>query len=312
MKGFLWNQKYMKNGKAKVSWKLVCSPKSQGGLGLKNLSLWNEVLMSKHIWNIAANKESLWVRWINVIRLKGQSIWNVGVDANASAGWKHILSLRGVIGDVIPLEEIKKVNLDLNMKVCEMIDKGEWNWPKQWEKKFSIVNSIPVPNLKPNSPDSTLWTTKKGVVGKFGTMREEKENVQWWNLFPKNVWEGVLRLIPHYQHTSCDWETLIDQASNWPNNKSVMSILRRISLAACVYYIWIVRNKRLFTNEVKDREKVLKEVINTVWLKLSSLKVKGTTQVKRIEELWNVKMNIHGCLVKYMKFLMSLARRMVK
>ncbi|GJR70858.1 hypothetical protein Tco_0016923 [Tanacetum coccineum] len=171
MKGFLWNQKDMKNGKAKVSWKLVCSPKGQGGLGLKNLSLWNEVLMSKHIWNIAANKESLWVRWINEIRLKGQSIWNVGVDANASAGWKHILSERwwdkGVIGDVIPLEEIKKVNLDLNMKVCEMIDKGEWNWPKQWEKKFSIVNSIPVPNLKPNSPDFTLWTKKKNHLADY-------------------------------------------------------------------------------------------------------------------------------------------------
>ncbi|GJR87193.1 hypothetical protein Tco_0211204 [Tanacetum coccineum] len=53
LKGFLWNQSEMKNVKAKVSWKVVCGLKDQSGIGLKNLSLWNEVLMSKHLWNMA-------------------------------------------------------------------------------------------------------------------------------------------------------------------------------------------------------------------------------------------------------------------
>nr|GEU80015.1 hypothetical protein [Tanacetum cinerariifolium] len=65
------------------------------------------------------------------------------------------------------------------------------------------------------------------------------------------------------------------------------------SLRNCMCYsIWIERNKRLFANEVKDWETVLKDLINIVRLKLSSKKVKGVTQVERIEELWNVKMNI--------------------
>nr|GEX90391.1 photosystem II protein D1, plastidic [Tanacetum cinerariifolium] len=53
MKGFLWNQCELKKGTAKVSWKMVCRPKSQRGLGFKDMSIWNETLISKHLWNIA-------------------------------------------------------------------------------------------------------------------------------------------------------------------------------------------------------------------------------------------------------------------
>nr|GEV95370.1 60S ribosomal protein L18-2 [Tanacetum cinerariifolium] len=75
LKGFLWNQGESSSGKAKVSRQQVCQPKNQGGLGLKDLGKWDEIIMSKHLWNIASNKESLWVKWVNVIRLKGHSVW---------------------------------------------------------------------------------------------------------------------------------------------------------------------------------------------------------------------------------------------
>lgn len=56
LKGFLWCQGELSKGKAKVAWKLICSPKSEGGLGIKNLEQWNEVLMAKHLWNVASRK----------------------------------------------------------------------------------------------------------------------------------------------------------------------------------------------------------------------------------------------------------------
>ncbi|GJX66938.1 RNA-directed DNA polymerase, eukaryota, reverse transcriptase zinc-binding domain protein [Tanacetum coccineum] len=43
LKGFLWCQGELTKGKAKVSWDGVCKPKDQGGLGLKNLGVWNEI-----------------------------------------------------------------------------------------------------------------------------------------------------------------------------------------------------------------------------------------------------------------------------
>ncbi|PWA88072.1 reverse transcriptase domain, Reverse transcriptase zinc-binding domain protein [Artemisia annua] len=42
LKGFLWSKGELKKGQAKVAWKTVCTPKSQGGLGLRKLDTWNE------------------------------------------------------------------------------------------------------------------------------------------------------------------------------------------------------------------------------------------------------------------------------
>lgn len=47
LKGFLWCKGELEKGKAKIAWKEVCKPKSQGGLGLRLLREWNEALMIK-------------------------------------------------------------------------------------------------------------------------------------------------------------------------------------------------------------------------------------------------------------------------
>ncbi|GKG17101.1 hypothetical protein Tco_0362058, partial [Tanacetum coccineum] len=94
LKGFLWNQNDQANGKAKVAWKKLCMPKAKGGLGLKNLNLWNKVMITKHLWNIAADKDTLWVKWINTYKLKGKSIWEVNEEVNDSWGWRNILRMR--------------------------------------------------------------------------------------------------------------------------------------------------------------------------------------------------------------------------
>ncbi|GJV63635.1 hypothetical protein Tco_1474463 [Tanacetum coccineum] len=73
LKGFLWSQGDLKKGSAKISWKEVCKPKSHGGLGIKLLGPWNETLLVKHIWNIANMKETSWVKWVHVVKLKGRS-----------------------------------------------------------------------------------------------------------------------------------------------------------------------------------------------------------------------------------------------
>ncbi|GJY04819.1 RNA-directed DNA polymerase, eukaryota, reverse transcriptase zinc-binding domain protein [Tanacetum coccineum] len=84
LKGFLSCQGDMKKGTAKVSWKVICRPKSQGGLGIKSLGPRNEALLCKHLWNVITQKDSLWVKWVNMAKLRGKSIWEVEIDDNDS------------------------------------------------------------------------------------------------------------------------------------------------------------------------------------------------------------------------------------
>jgi hypothetical protein len=51
---FLWNGKDSDCAKAKVAWSDVCFPKKEGGLGLKNLEVWNKSSILRHIWNLFA------------------------------------------------------------------------------------------------------------------------------------------------------------------------------------------------------------------------------------------------------------------
>lgn len=62
---FLWSGPELKTSKAKVSWKEVCLPKQEGGLGLRSLKKVNNVLCLKLIWRLSSNRSSLWVNWIH-------------------------------------------------------------------------------------------------------------------------------------------------------------------------------------------------------------------------------------------------------
>lgn len=90
LRGFLWCNGEMKKGKAKVAWDKLCVPKEEGGLGIKSLSTWNVVVMTSHIWSILTHKESMWVKWVHEYRLKGRSLWEVNISANASWGWRKL------------------------------------------------------------------------------------------------------------------------------------------------------------------------------------------------------------------------------
>lgn len=44
-----------------MNWKMVCRPKINGRLGIKNLKIWNFALLSKQVWNVINKKSTLWV-----------------------------------------------------------------------------------------------------------------------------------------------------------------------------------------------------------------------------------------------------------
>ncbi|GJR86259.1 RNA-directed DNA polymerase, eukaryota, reverse transcriptase zinc-binding domain protein [Tanacetum coccineum] len=255
LKGFLWNQGDLKKGSAKVSWKAVCEPKSQGGLGLKDLGEWSEVLMTKHL-----------------------RIWGIEADTNASAGWKQILFLRDkgdkALSEIIPIDAIQQANFNLNMKVCEMIEHGEWKWPLEWRNRFNAIANLPVPHLDSNNTDSTVWITNKGIKCKFSTnkawndLKESGEEVQWWKI----VWFN--HCIP--RHAFILW----------------LAIQGRLSTHDRLLK-W-ERNKRLFAAEKKYWETVHNEVINTIRFKLSSVKIKSSLHVSNIEKTWKIKMNVQS------------------
>ncbi|XP_074266652.1 uncharacterized protein LOC141589931 [Silene latifolia] len=72
----------------RVSWEKICSPKSEGGLGLRDSHVWNIAAMGKLVWWIYYNPGRLWVKWVNQIYLKGQCWDDYQPGNDISWGWK--------------------------------------------------------------------------------------------------------------------------------------------------------------------------------------------------------------------------------
>ena len=83
---FLWNGHAEGRGGSKVSWKQVCLPKQEGGLGLKRIEEWNKAAVLKHIWHLFTQAGSLWVAWVHDVLLKGKSFLAVRIPQPCSWG----------------------------------------------------------------------------------------------------------------------------------------------------------------------------------------------------------------------------------
>nr|GEX41402.1 reverse transcriptase domain, reverse transcriptase zinc-binding domain protein [Tanacetum cinerariifolium] len=126
-----------------------------------------------------------------------------------------------------------------------------------------------VPSLKDEAKDPFMWESNDGKYYIYSTNREWKD----WRM--KDNKDATMAAMTQLRH-----------------NRSIKSVLRRIILAACVYFIWNERNKRLFTSDKKDSKELTAKIVNYVRLKLTSLTVKRTSQTEEISKLWKVELDM--------------------
>ncbi|GJY90404.1 hypothetical protein Tco_0505600 [Tanacetum coccineum] len=126
-----------------------------------------------------------------------------------------------------------------------------------------MLNSILVPNLV-ECDDRVVWENKDG-----------------------NIVKKKISMV----YVDNNWKEILNRVTIMACNNSIRSILRRIVLAASVYYIWDERNKRLFGNQKRDYKTVLLMIINNMRMKLVSFKVRNSSQVANVSKEWQIPLN---------------------
>lgn len=90
--------------------------------------------------------------------------------------------------------------------------------------------------------------------------------------------------IPHH----LNWYDLVQFASvNW-KGKSLVNVVNRLVLGSLVYFIWQERNLRIFQNKNRSSNQVIKNIVETVRLKIMSLKIRNSRRVFSTLRLWNI------------------------
>ena len=94
---FWWGQR---GDRRKIHWVklgVMCDPKSESGMGFKELSLFNEALLAKQTRRLLQNKNSLFYRVFKRRFFPDCSIMEAKESHGGSYSWKSILKGRSVI-----------------------------------------------------------------------------------------------------------------------------------------------------------------------------------------------------------------------
>ncbi|KAL0455324.1 UNVERIFIED_CONTAM: hypothetical protein Slati_0871600 [Sesamum latifolium] len=190
MRSFLWKGASGR-GAEKVSWKQICRPKKEGGLGIRQVVYMNQSLMLKYIWCILQeDKRSIWVAWVLRYQLQNQTLWTAKVS-NATWCWKKLVNLSAFIKpglnyrvgngykfklwldlwhERIPLiitfpRGPSITGLPSDSFLHEVLRNGHWTWPSETD---FVVNKIVscLLNTYPGESYSILW---KSNSGRFST-----------------------------------------------------------------------------------------------------------------------------------------------
>lgn len=93
---FIWAGNLSSRCVHKVSWQDCAFPKDEGGLGVKNLAIWNDSAILFQLWRVVTHEDSLWISWLYMYELRDKGFWTMNIPAKCSWTWKKILQLRNL------------------------------------------------------------------------------------------------------------------------------------------------------------------------------------------------------------------------
>ncbi|KAL9691290.1 hypothetical protein QQ045_011710 [Rhodiola kirilowii] len=266
-----------------VSWKVVCQPKENGGLGVKNLGQFNTFLLLSQIWNLSLKKDSMWIKWMSNYFFKNQSVWLKEEKNHQTWILKKKLRLR--------VEARKCVDV---LDDLSLVWKGN-KWP------FTVKGSY---NLLFNPSDSKEWakliwnklsipkhsfSAWLAVLNKLPTRERLRGEYQgeisccWCN---REVEDGehiffnclTLKPICYYLEILgikvrwSSWENLHEwlQRRRW--RSSAEKTLCCFIINAAIYESWRARNQRIFVEDTTTPEELRNHILKLLNGKLNLIR----------------------------------------
>lgn len=152
---FWWDVKPDVRKMCWVAWDKLTLPKGAGGLGFKEIEVFNDALLAKHAWRLLKNPSSLLGRTLLNRYCRHDHFLNCSAPNAASHGWRGILAgreiikrgLGWVIGDGKSVRIWKDNWLSTSQQICPM-------GPTREEDHNMLVSELLM-------PDSAEWNVKK-------------------------------------------------------------------------------------------------------------------------------------------------------
>ena len=267
-RGFLWRR-------PRVRWKNVCVPRVEGGLGLLDLVTWNRSFMMKHYFHVLSSRDSLWVRWVHHRYLAVVEPRDWAPQRTDSPLIKAIIQARDLIPENQASHEevLKGWCKGGKFRVSMAYDELRGKMPKvRWEKEVWAKHNTPkhmfilwLANLgKLSTYDRLIFLDVEPDCRLCGAELETHEHLFFDCPMVRDIW-GEVRvrfLIP-------STVTSIGRALRWLRRNArgdgCLERARVFALSSTVYFVWRMRNAKLFDGRTMPMEVVTKLIITHVF-----------------------------------------------
>ncbi|XP_062073940.1 uncharacterized protein LOC133778129 [Humulus lupulus] len=236
----------------KEKWGLccVCLPKSLGGIRFKEGSKWNKVLLAKFFWVISSKQYILWVKWVDVIYLKGQNFWDYKINSDVSWYWRKLVNLKAIITRDELEKAVKKNKLNLRNLYVQMLNKERVQFANVvWcnlalPKHRFILWQATMGHLLTRDNLVHCHLNLESVMCPICDMQQENHG----HLFLNCQFAQQVRSIVAVWLGSDVWPVKFEEWSSWMigRPKGLKQKMAATALAASIYLIWWNRNNCLF------------------------------------------------------------------
>ncbi|GJT84690.1 hypothetical protein Tco_1066407 [Tanacetum coccineum] len=267
MRNFLWAQGESQKGKSKVAWEVVCLPMKEGGLGVKRLKLFNIALMVPFRGNMTWG----WKKILQLRPLIRDHIWfRIGDGATCSL-WFDKWCSSSPLASVVTSRDIHRAGLDMSSKVKDVFYNGGWVWPIELSSKYPLLSTIVVPTVS-TSLDTLEWHSDGGVSMPFSVAI---------------VWDSM-KVMAGLSNVMGSITVIVDTLIPMSKHRSARSVIAKLVVAACCYYIWQEQNFRLFKNKKRSPQHVIDCIKASARLKLLSCYFKKSKDAMEVIRLWGL------------------------
>ncbi|GJU99548.1 RNA-directed DNA polymerase, eukaryota, reverse transcriptase zinc-binding domain protein [Tanacetum coccineum] len=260
--------------------------------------------------NMGKSKEFLWVKWVNVVKLKGTSIWDIEANYSDSYGILRVLYLKSFLeefGMVKDYEETKLFseygieNDDIESEIWKQLvnDKVYWLDNQNERKEFSTKQAWA--NLRENAPKvdwyHVVWFSQFQPMHVFLLWLAIKERLATqdrlakWNCYTnsecplcKKERDSHAYLFFKCEFAKLIWRKLTEKIESISNQDDLKSIVNHLSHTHAKSSIWKVVNRlvlavmRLVSFKVKQKSVVLK-VADTWNLRWDNMSLKAEVRL---------------------------------
>ncbi|VFQ95590.1 unnamed protein product [Cuscuta campestris] len=261
-RNFLWGSTQEKKRVPLVAWEDICMPRKYGGLGFKNLVLWNKASLMKLIWDISLKKDILWIKWIHNKYLKKCSIWDLQSKNDSCFYWKKLLHVRDCFADMD-----KTTAYSPNAGYLWLLGEKQ---KAEWEG--FVWNKLTIPKHK-----FILWLICRGklqtkcMLARFLPIdtlcqfclkeQEDIEHLLCKCEYARDIYRKLLPSLGYNFEGRNLKEVIRDSLKIKPLRKRREIIS---TYAATAYAIWKARNQKIFQGKSKPTEDVFQEIIYQV------------------------------------------------